>query len=484
MKRTFITNLALLIFLNLMVKPFWVFGIDRKVQNLVGTEEYGFYFSLLSFSMLLNIILDAGVTNYNNRAVSMNQGLFHTYLSRIVPLKFCLALIYALVTIVAGVFIGYSGEQFKLLYVLIFNQFLLSFILYLRSNISGLHLFRTDSYISVLDRSLMILFCSLLIWGNIINQQFRIEWFVYIQTVSYLLTALIAALIVLSKSGMIKLQISWKHTFPLLKNTYPYALLILLMSLFNRVDLVMMERLLTDGKVQAGIYAQSFRILDAAAMIAFLFAGLLLPLFSRMISKKEPIEEIIRLSYILLIIPAVSIAAILSVYSDFIISSLYHENIELSSDIFTLLIINFIFISVTYIFGSLLTANGNIRELTILAFIALIINITLNIILIPVHKAMGAVISSISTQAFFAVAQLILSKRIFKWRFDYILFTRFISFIILLITAVLITYHHISDKLAGIALVAVIAFSFALLLRMFIPSEIIRIIKIKTEIIE
>jgi len=47
MKRKFITNLALVIFLNLLVKPFWIFGIDRTVQNVVGAESYGLYFSLL-----------------------------------------------------------------------------------------------------------------------------------------------------------------------------------------------------------------------------------------------------------------------------------------------------------------------------------------------------------------------------------------------------------------------------------------------------
>ena len=56
MQRKFLTNLGLLLFLNLLIKPFWIFGIDRTVQNTVGVEEYGFYFVVFNFSFLFNII--------------------------------------------------------------------------------------------------------------------------------------------------------------------------------------------------------------------------------------------------------------------------------------------------------------------------------------------------------------------------------------------------------------------------------------------
>ena len=51
-------------------------------------------------------------------------------------------------------------------------------------------MFKTDSVLSVLDRLLMILFCSILLWGHITATKFRIEWFVYSQTAAYGITAL------------------------------------------------------------------------------------------------------------------------------------------------------------------------------------------------------------------------------------------------------------------------------------------------------
>ncbi|HKJ42069.1 MAG TPA: oligosaccharide flippase family protein, partial [Sunxiuqinia sp.] len=139
MKRKFVTNLLLLLSLNLLIKPFWIFGIDRTVQNVVGAESYGLYYSLLSFSMILNILLDLGITNYNNRNIAQHGHLLRKYLSNIVGLKFMLAIVYAVICLIVAAIIGYNNVQFHLLFFLIFNQFLISFTLYLRSNISGLH---------------------------------------------------------------------------------------------------------------------------------------------------------------------------------------------------------------------------------------------------------------------------------------------------------------------------------------------------------
>jgi len=200
MQRKFLTNLGLLLFLNLLVKPFWIFGIDRTVQNTVGPTEFGFYFVVFNFSFLFNILLDLGITNFNNRNIAQNNHLLNKHFSGIITMKILLGVVYFLVTFTIALILGYSGERLKLLGLLGFNQLLISAILYLRSNISGLLLFKTDSFLSVLDRLLMILFCGMLLWGHVTDAPFRIEWFVYSQTAAYVLTALTALLIVIKKA--------------------------------------------------------------------------------------------------------------------------------------------------------------------------------------------------------------------------------------------------------------------------------------------
>ena len=73
MQNRFIKNIIFLLFLNLLVKPFWILGIDREVQNLLGDASYGTYQALFNFSYLFYILLDLGITNFNSRAVSCSD---------------------------------------------------------------------------------------------------------------------------------------------------------------------------------------------------------------------------------------------------------------------------------------------------------------------------------------------------------------------------------------------------------------------------
>jgi O-antigen/teichoic acid export membrane protein len=477
LKLKFITNLALLLFLNLLVKPFWIFGIDRAVQNTVGAEEYGLYFSLLSFSILLNILLDVGITNYNNRNIAQSNELLDTNLSLIIPLKLLLGVIYALVVLAAGLALGYSSRQFGILSVLVVNQFLLSFILYLRSNISGLHLFRTDSLLSVLDRVLMILICSVLLWGNLTNSPIKIEWFVYAQTLSYLLTGLLALFIVYGKTGHFRLNLKIKPGLAFLKQAYPYALVILLMSFFNRIDSVMLERILPEGTLQAGIYAQGFRILDAAAMFAFLFASLLLPIFAKMIKNGEHPGEMLKLSFSLIIIPAFALCTASFFYSYEIIELLYNEQTVYSSGIYQILIFGYVFISVSYIFGTLLTANGNLRILNRIAFFTLLLNISLNLLLIPVYKAKGAAIAAVSSQAFFSVLQMVACRRVFKLHLNRLMIARILVLAFIMVAFGFLIKNLLSNWIAGLFLIFLSSVLFAWWLKIISYRGLVQIIK-------
>ncbi len=424
MQKKFLTNLSLLVFLNLLIKPFWVLAIDRGVQNAVGSDEYGFYFSLFNFSFLLNILLDLGITTYNNRNIAQNQDQLQDQFSKIVSLKAILATIYAVVTLAAGSVIGYSSEQMGLLYIMVFNQFLMSFVLYLRSNLSGLHLFKTDSLLSVLDRSIMIIICAYLLWGMGSSSIFQIEWFVYAQTVAYAIAALTALILVVAKARFKAIQWDFAFYKSIITKSFPFAVMILLMSFYNRIDSVMLERMLPDGFEQAGIYAQGYRLLDASNMMAYLFAVLLLPIFSRMLSTsngggKEEILKLLGLSYSLLIVPAIIVAAAAYSYQSEIIKLLYTETTESSSTVLGLLMMCFVAISTTYVFGTLLTANGNLTSLNIMALIGILLNIGLNILLIPQLKAEGAAIASLSTQVTTTLIQVFLVQYFFKFTVNY-----------------------------------------------------------------
>ncbi|REJ84449.1 MAG: hypothetical protein DWQ44_09435 [Bacteroidetes bacterium] len=436
MQRKFVTNLALVLLLNLLVKPFWILGIDRAVQNVVGTEQYGFYYAIFNFSFLLNIVLDLGITNFNNKNIAQNNHLLGKHFSSIVMLRILLAGIFTVITLVGGLVIEYTPDMMKMLVAVIFNQILLSFIMYLRSNLAGLHLFKTDSIISVLDRLIMIVLCGFLLVTHAEKGTFQIKWFVYAQTAAYVLTTIITLMIVIDKAKVRRFTWRWPFFMMILKKSYPYAVLVLLMSFYNRIDSVMLERILPfrTGAHEAGIYASAYRLLDAANMIAFLFAGLLLPIFARMLKLKENVEDLVRLSFSLLVIPAIIISVSMVFYSYEIMDLMYSgDHIEESANVFRILMLCFVPWSATYIFGTLLTANGNLKQLNLMATTGMLINVIMNLVLIPKLAATGSAISSISTQLFTAMTQILMVQLVFRFKMNYSFIIRTALFILLCI---------------------------------------------------
>jgi O-antigen/teichoic acid export membrane protein len=477
LKRKFFTNLLLLLSINVLVKPFWLFGIDRTVQNVTG-DDYGLYYSLFALSLTLNILLDLGITNYNNRNIARYNHLLPKHLGNILGIKMVLSIFYAIICLGIGAIIGYNKIQLHLLIFLIINQFLLQLILYLRSNLSALHLFTTDSLVSVIDRVFMIIICGLLLFTNITGGIFKIEWFVYIQTFSYLLAALIIFLIVLKKAGRIHFAFHLNFSLVFLRKTFPYAILILLMAFYNRFDTVLIERLLPsgDGVRQVSLYAHGFRLLDAASMFGVLFAGMLLPIFSRMIKMKQAIGEMISFAYSLIIFLSLTISVSSYFYQLEIMNWMNYDHAGESAPIFATLMFCFIPISTTYIFGTLLTANGSIKELNIMASVGMVLNISLNFLIIPKYEALGASFVSLFTQTITALAQVFIAVKIFKFKPKKIFILKIILFALLVICSGYAS-KYFENKLLGYITMIALSTLFAFAIKLINIRSLIGIVK-------
>ena len=437
MKKKFTWNLILILILNLLIKPFYILGIDAEIINRVGASVYGNYFALINFSFLLNIILDLGITNFNVKNIAQHHQLLDKHFSGIITLRLLLVIVYLFATFLIAILIGYDQDQFKILLILAFNQSLVAFILYLRSNLAGLHLFIEDSLVSVLDRILLIIICSSLLWGGFHDLSFQIEWFVYAQTISYLITLCICFALVLKKTS--KFTFKWNTVFAMviIKKSLPYALLILLMTIYYRIDSIMLERMIDDNSIQAGIYAQAYRFFEASNMFAYLFAALLLPIFSRMLKLGQSVNDLVYFSFKTLMGFGLMLTVFCVFYSYEIMDFRYHENILESSYIFIVLMICFLCVSSTYIYGTLLTANGDLFYLNIVAGLGVVLNIILNIILIPNYQALGSALASLITQFLTGVCQIILCCYIFKFS----LFKPFFRLFIFLIGIILFAYY-------------------------------------------
>ncbi|HRH37920.1 MAG TPA: hypothetical protein PK760_06215, partial [Flavobacteriales bacterium] len=367
MQRAFLTNLALVLVLNLLVKPFYILGIDAGVQQAVGAEAYGGYAALLSLGFLLNIVLDLGITNYNTRHIAQHTPLMGKYLGGVAGVRVGLMLAYAVLTVLVGLVLGYRGGEMGMLGWLVLNQALVATILYLRSNIAGSQRYRQDSLLSVLDRVLLIGIVGWLLWGGSDARPFEIMWFVYAQTVAYAITAAVSLFMVLRISGCVRFAWNPAFSWVVMKRSFPFALLILLMTFYYRIDTLMIERMLPDGKEQAGIYYQGCRFFEALNMLGFLVAGLLLPMFSRMLKEKSDVNALVTLAFKLVLAGSIAVAVFGSDRAVEVLDLRYTDHTDRSAPVLALLCWSFVAVCTTYVFGTLLTAAGNLRALNRMA---------------------------------------------------------------------------------------------------------------------
>lgn len=396
MRKKFVSSLALLLLLNFLIKPLWIVGIDIKVQNTVGAESYGLYAAIFSFTFILNIVLDVGLSHYNNRAVSRRHSEVVKNLSHLGSLKLLLGVIYLLLTFTLGYFLHYRGSAFILLLILSMNQFLASLVIFLRSNLAGLQLFKTDAVMSVLDKLLMVIACGILLYTSWFAFPFTVKIFALVQTGSYAVVVLLAFYLVLQKAKVFRLHFKLTQFKGQLRASFPYALLILLMALYTRVDSVMIQQI--TGALENGIYAQAFRLLEVVNQVGYLFSVLLLPMFSGMIARGESTGKLAQLAYGLVLIIMLSIGLSGFVYALPLMEMLYDQHSAFSAPIFQPLILSSIAFSTTYVFGTLLTARGNLWLLNKIAIGGFLLNIGLNSVLIPRYGGLGAAYATFATQ--------------------------------------------------------------------------------------
>ena len=477
-KKKFIFDLAILLVLNLLIKPFWTIIIEPKVQGQIGNISYGQYFVVFNFSMLLNILLDFGLTNFNNRNISQNSHLLSKHFSKMLSLRFALGIFYIVISTIVGFLV--LGYNFKLLFILCINSFFLSFNLFLRSNLQALHLFRIDSLVSVLDRVIQIILLSAMLL-NLFDLHIDQMNFVYAQTIGYVLTSMVCFIIVLNKTHTFKLNWHWSFNKMILKKSFPFAVLVLLMTFYNRLDSVMIEKILKGdlGKEQSGIYAKGFRLLDAANQIAYLFSIQLIPLFSRMLKQKDNIENIVKLSFTLLLTPALIVSISTIFYAQHFFDKIYTGDTQ-GYEILALLMNCFTAVSLTCIFGTLLTASGNLKKQNIVALGGILVNIGLNFILIPRYHAFGSAISSLVTQMLTGLMQVYICYKVFKFHINKKLLTSLFMFIAGLFFINIFTLDLVPGKWM-INFVIMLTFSalLAFVTGMVNPRSVLRFIKYK-----
>lgn len=407
-KQRFFKGFSWLLVLNIIIKPVWIFMIDRQVQNTVGLFDYGRYFSLFNLSYVLLFLADAGLTGMVSQQLASKP---MNFLGQLLRWKTFLLFVYALTCFFIAWLAGITTWEWLTYLILI--QATNSLFIFLRSIITAHQLFTTDAWFSVLDKFLLILFCSGFIYG--LFMPISILIFLQMQLLATSL-ACVALGSVVWRKGLIR-SCEERATIKVLKAIAPFAVIFLLMSVHYRLDGFLLERLRVDGATEAGKYALGYRLLEAGNMVGYLAASFLVPFIARNQMNRSIVNQVVLATRHVLVAMSLGAVAIMLVFPTWVQETLYNSKLPSADRILQLTMATLPAYMLVHIYGSVLTAYLKVKQFILILVAAVMANVLLNFVLIPKQGAAGAAIAAIVSQYACALALVITTNRIVTIKF-------------------------------------------------------------------
>lgn len=412
MQKLFLKGLGITLLLNLLVKPATIFLVDIRMQNVLGGNDYGVFQVMLDFTFLFSMILDMGMTNFMTRMIAQYPHMIQKYSNRLFTLRLVLVLAYCLLSMGLFALLQFivptkiSMDWLWMLLVLIIHQINIISVNYVRAYTGGLLKFGLDALLSVIERSVYFVLGCLLLYGQFV-EPITLTLFITVFVVSSTVSLIAAVMIYVRLVALPKFH--WNTVFfkSILRQSYPYAILVILMMLTIRMSTVLLGALSPDGQVkqQVAYYVQSFRLLDACWMFGVLFGSVLLPVFSRVLKEKSSTTGIMTSALNLLVSGGLLMVAFTVGLKEIIFDLMYKDVSFYSYNSWIFLSMTFIPMCFTIVFGTLLTANKSMRKLNQIALLGLITMIVLNFLLVPSMGAVGTAIALLAAQLTIGVLQ-------------------------------------------------------------------------------
>lgn len=388
MRKAFARNLLFALAANALIKPAYILLIDRVVQVRAGSEAYGRYAALFNLATIFGVVLDFGLGLYATRQLAASEVAVRTEVGPLLRARVFLCIGYAVVVLAAALVLGFRGSELGLLGGILGVQALAQTLLFFRACVASLQRFKTDSLLSILDRTLLILVMGSLLLAIHGFGGFWVRWFVAAQMACYGAAVVLAALMLQKRSGVrLSLRGNMQQVWDAVRGSFPYATAVFFMAVYTRVDVLLVERMASADA--AGHYAAAFRLLDVGNMVGLTLTAILLPLFGRMLAEGTPTGPVVRTGVTMLLPLSAAVAAVTLFYGAEIMDTFYGSATTYVDDaphngiVLAALMAAFPALCLMAVYSPLLTADGGLRVICLIAISAAVGNVGLNLLFIP-----------------------------------------------------------------------------------------------------
>lgn len=365
------------------------------MQDTIGHESYGVFVALLSLSFLFATLSDLGVNQYVTKKLAGEPHKIDEIFPAAFGLKLLLLILYPACMSVIGFVLGYGWSELYYLWLLSFFQGGVQLILFLRANFQAHQKFFIDSFASVLDKLLLIVFLLILFQINI-----TIENFIYARLISVFAAVFLLYVFYAMNYGWEKPSMDTDKLFPIIKQSIPFAMITVLYSFNERVDQVMVERLL--GGKESGLYAGAYRWLDAIMMYLWIILPLFFARFAYLKNDRLLLDRTFKIGHIISFLPMCLVSGFVFLYPEkffILFENSTAEEISMMSEILKVLFVAALMHGLFAIYSTLLTSIGYERQTSVMILISVVMNVALNFIFIPMYgvtaSAWATVVSTV-----------------------------------------------------------------------------------------
>lgn len=195
------------------------------------------------------------------------------------------------------------------------------------------------------------------------------------------------------------LSFDMKKTWLLLKFTLPLFVVSVFSTLYFRIDMIVIRYLL--GVEPVGYYSAAYRLLDTSALLPSIITTAAIPTIIALFvqNQKDTLHKLFNTMVQTLTIVSIHVAICGFLYARPVIELIYGSKFENSVPLLQILGINAVFLFITYPLSHFLMANHQEKYYIKVLLTLVLLNIGLNLVLVPRLGVVGAAFTTIITEA-------------------------------------------------------------------------------------
>lgn len=389
--RTLAKNTTVLLVANI-ISSFFGFFTTLYTARYLGVEGFGILALALSLTGIFAVFTDFGLSTLTTREVSRNSSLANKYIGNTILMKILLSILTFIMIIVVVYVIGYPQTVKNVIYLVALSVIFLSFTGIFNSIFQAFEKMEYMSLNIVTNAVLMLAGVLLVIYFGL-----GIIAMASVYLISSVVVFVMAFAVYSWKFFLPKIHLDLKFWKPTLKEASFFGISSVLVVIYFFIDSVMLSIMVNN--IAVGIYNAAYKLILVLMFIPSILVISIFPVMSKHFeSSKELLKMEYEKSFKYLFAVAIFIFVYGLVFADKIIYLIYGSGYSTSVGALQALIFVIPIIFITYLFGNILGAVNKQRILTIVALANAVLNIVLNIILIPKFSYIGASIATVATE--------------------------------------------------------------------------------------